>query len=374
MSWSYRIARFAGTDIRIHATFLLLLAWIGVSYYLDGGWNAALLGVGFILALFLCVLLHEFGHVLAARTYGIRTPDITLLPIGGLARLERMPERPIEELVVALAGPAVNLVIALVLAVVLGQHASLTHVESLAHPQVGFLAKLASVNISLVLFNLIPAFPMDGGRVLRALLALRLGPAQATHIAARVGQGLALLFGFAGLFFNPLLIFVAFFVFLGAQQEATQAQMKDLSGQLRVADAMITQLTSLPASATLNDAVEALLRTSQHEFPVVDAEGRALGVLTRDAMIAALKHRGPEAPVVAFMHRGPPTVSLHAPFAEAFEKMHTCGCPAIPVVDAEGRLVGLITPENVGELMLVRSLRRPPKLPPWRAPQPQANA
>src|SRR5882762_2885333 len=172
MNWSIKIARIVGIEIRIHVTFLLFLAWIGLSYYWNGGAPAAVAGVLFILALFGCVLLHEFGHALAARGFGIRTPDITLLPIGGVARLQRMPDKPWQELVVAIAGPLVNVFIAGMLIFVLGRHVEFEHLEQLSQPGVEMLAKLASVNISLVLFNLIPAFPMDGGRALRSLLAM----------------------------------------------------------------------------------------------------------------------------------------------------------------------------------------------------------
>ena len=240
MRWSIKIARIAGTEVRIHITFLLFLAWIGFSYYQMGGAAAAIPGVLFVLALFGCVLLHEFGHALAARAFGIPTPDITLLPIGGVARLQRMPDKPWQELIVAIAGPLVNVVIALVLLPFLGRPAGLENIEQMEHPGVGMLPKLVSVNIMLVLFNLIPAFPMDGGRVLRSLLAMTLPYGRATQIAAWIGQALAFVFGFIGLFSNPLLIFIAFFIFLGAQQEAAMAQMKDLSLNQRVGEAMVT--------------------------------------------------------------------------------------------------------------------------------------
>lgn len=366
MRWSIRIARVAGIDVRLHITFLLFLAWIGFSYYQRGGPPAAAEGLLFILGLFGCVLLHEFGHALAARRFGIRTPDITLLPIGGVARLQRMPDQPWQELVVAVAGPLVNVVIAGVLIFVLGQQSAWDHLERLNQPGVAMLAKLASVNIMLVVFNLIPAFPMDGGRVLRALLAMVLPYGRATQIAAWIGQALAFVFGFVGLFTNPMLIFIAFFIFLGAQQEAALAQIKDLSLNLPVSEAMVTHLVRLPPQATLDEAVEALLRTSQHEFPVVDEAERVLGVLTRDDMIAALKRHGPQAPVVQFMRRDLPVVSPYDPFEEAFREMQECACPALPVVDRSGRFVGLITPENVGELMLVRSLWPAAGRPAWR--------
>src|SRR2546427_3058410 len=369
MRWSIKIARIAGIEVRIHVTFLLFLAWIGFTYYQVGGSAAAAEGVLFILALFGCVLLHEFGHALAARAFEIRTPDITLLPIGGVARLQRMPDKPWQELAVAVAGPLVNVVIAAVLIFVLGRRAEFQSLQHLEQPGIEMLAKLASVNISLVLFNLIPAFPMDGGRVLRSVLAMTMNYARATQVAAWIGQGLAFVFGFIGLFSNPMLIFIAFFIFLGAQQEAAMAQMKDLALNLPVSEAMVTHLLTLPAHATLDEAVEALLRTSQHEYPVLDSAGRVLGVLTRDDMITALKRHGPTTPVVEVMHRDLPVVGPHDPFGEAFRLMQESANPALPVVDRVGRLLGLITPENIGEMMLVNSLRPRDGRPAWHRPR-----
>ena len=366
MRWSLKIARIAGTDVRIHITFLLFLAWIGFSYYQVGGAAAAVPGVLFIVALFGCVLLHEFGHALAARAFGIPTPDITLLPIGGVARLQRMPDKPWQELIVAVAGPLVNVVIAGIL-LLLGSSAGVAQLERVQHPSVEMLGKLASVNVMLVLFNLIPAFPMDGGRVLRSLLAMTLPYGRATQIAAWIGQALAFVFGFIGLFTNPMLVFIAFFIFLGAQQESAMAQMKDLSLNLRVAEAMVTHLVKLPPDATLEDAVEALLRTSQHEFPIVDVDERVLGVLTRDALIAALKRDGPATLVAKVMQRDLPVVQADEPFDKAFHLMQQSAFPALPVVDRFGRLRGLITPENIGELMMVSALLPKGAQPAWRS-------
>ena len=226
MRWSFKVASVAGTEVRIHLTFLLFVAWIGFSYYQVEGLPGAVQGVLFILSLFACVLLHEFGHAFAARGFGIATPDITLLPIGGVARLTRIPDKPWQELVVAIAGPLVNVVIAAALIFVVHSSAELEHLQYLESPRVELLSKLASVNVMLVLFNLIPAFPMDGGRILRALLAMAMPYAQATQVAAWIGQGLAVVFGIFGLFGNPLLIFIAFFIFAGAQQEAAIARAR----------------------------------------------------------------------------------------------------------------------------------------------------
>ncbi len=225
MGWSFPIGSVGGTLIRVHVTFFLLLAWVAGSAWIAGGAQAALDSVLFILLLFACVVLHELGHVLAARRYGVQTPDITLLPIGGVARLERIPEKPSQEFVIAIAGPAVNVVIAAILLVILGGILPAGSLE-LDNPGVNLLARLAGANIFLVVFNLIPAFPMDGGRILRAALAHWLGYTQGTRIAATVGQVLAFGFGFLGLFGNPLLLFIALFVYLGATAEAHAAQMR----------------------------------------------------------------------------------------------------------------------------------------------------
>ena len=226
MRSSLKVASIFGIEVRIHLTFLLFLVWIWFSYYQVAGFAGAVQGVLFILALFACVLLHEFGHAFAARGFGIETPDITLLPIGGVARLNRIPDKPWQELVVAIAGPLVNVVIAGVLIFVIHTSATLEQLEYLESPRVELLAKLASVNVMLVLFNLIPAFPMDGGRVLRALLAMAMPYARATQIAAWIGQGLAVVFAIFGIFGNLLLIFIAFFIFVGAQQEVAMARLK----------------------------------------------------------------------------------------------------------------------------------------------------
>jgi Zn-dependent protease/CBS domain-containing protein len=366
MSWSFRIARIAGTDVKIHLTFFLLLAWIGFAYYLQGGTPAALEGILFILLLFLCVLLHEFGHALAARRYGIPTPDITLLPIGGVARLQRMPDKPSQELVVALAGPAVNVVIALILALLLGRTTGLAELAQLEDPRVSLLAKLLSVNIALVVFNLLPAFPMDGGRVLRALLALRLDYVRATQIAASIGQGFAFLLGFWGLFTNPLLIFIAFFVYLGASQEAKVVQMRELAQGLPVSAAMVRDIKTLPLEAKLNDAVDVLLSTSQHDFPLLDENSKVYGILTRDTLIKALREGTLETPARQVVQQRLTTVHVRTPLEQVFSRMQEGNVSALPVVDDNGNFLGLITLENIGEMMMVRSALREEDLTAWR--------
>jgi len=353
MGWSLPIVRIAGIQLRIHITFLLIIVWLAFGYYAQGSSAAAASRVIFVLLLFLCVVLHEFGHAFAAKAFGINTPDITLLPIGGVARLERMPEEPMQELIIAVAGPLVNVVIALGLFVAGGA-------QALLNPSTveggGLVAQLLTINIMLVLFNLLPAFPMDGGRVLRALLATRMSYARATQVAANVGQGFAFIFGFMGLFGpNPFLLFIALFVYIGASQEAALAQMKDVSRRFPVSSAMVREFRTLSENASLQEAVDALLATSQHDFPVVDETGSVAGLLTRRDLIAALRRNDPNLHVGDVMRRDIPTVTTGTRFEDAFRIMQECNCPAVPVLDRMKRLVGLLTPENVTELMMVHS-------------------
>ncbi|MEM8796886.1 MAG: site-2 protease family protein [Pseudomonadota bacterium] len=362
MAWSFKIARVAGSDIRIHVTFFLLLIWIGL-IQADQGAEAALEGVVFVIAIFTCVVLHELGHALAARRYGIRTPDITLLPIGGLARLERIPENPREEIVVALAGPAVNVVIAGALILLLGAQPELGTLGTLEEaPDSGgarqgtFVERLAAVNVILAVFNMVPALPMDGGRVLRAVLALSQGRVRATQTAAKIGQGIAFLFGFMGLFGNPLLIFIAIFVYLAAAAEAESASLQDVAKSLKVCDAMITQFEALDTQATMAEAADALIRTTQQEFPVVDGAGHFRGLLTRAAMVKAMEESGPHSPVVKAMINLPERL-VSEPLAPSLEIIQAGGAPAFAVNDKAGRFIGYVTRENIAELMLIHAAR-----------------
>lgn len=357
MSWAIPLGRVLGTEIRLHLTFLLLLAWIGLAHGMQGGMPAAIQGIAFIALIFACVLLHEFGHVLAARRYGIATPDITLLPIGGVARLDRIPEKPAEELVVALAGPAMNVAIAALLLLPLGGVPDVAAMVGLEDPGQSLLARLFWVNVTLVAFNLIPAFPMDGGRVLRALLGLRLGNRRATEVAASIGQALAFGIGLLGLLGGaPLLVFVALFVWLGAGAESHAVQLRELSRGMVAADAMVTRFETLHTTARIADAVELLLRTSQTDFPVLDASGRLRGILTRSDMIRALQDRGPDGAVLDAMQRDVAMVPHRAPLKDALRTMQETSGP-VGVTDGAGRLVGLLTHENLGEMLMVESAK-----------------
>ncbi len=366
MRWSLTMGSIADTAIRIHITFLLFLVWLGVIYYRQGGAEAAWQGTIFIVLIFLCVLLHELGHVFAARHFGVRTRDVTLWPFGGIASMERMPDKPSEELMVAVAGPAVNVAIAAVLLVFLWPHLNPENLAKLEDPGISLAVKVAGANIILVVFNMIPAFPMDGGRVLRALLAMRMGNARATEMAAVIGQGFAVVFGVLGILYNPMLIIIAAFIFLAASGEATQAQLRAVAQGTLVSDAMITAFETLPTSATVSDAADALIRTTQTEFPVVDGGGQLRGVLTRDAMIKALKQRGPEAPVLEVMQADVPTIGANAKLDTALRSFLQEGQPVVGVTGPDGRLIGLLTVQNLGEMMMIHAARPETEAGPWR--------
>jgi Zn-dependent protease len=358
MRWSFKIARVAGIDIYIHLTFLVLLGWFAFTYYLPRqSLNDAVSGVVFILAVFGTVVLHELGHAMAARIYGIETRDITLLPIGGVARLARMPEKPGQELVVAAAGPLVNVVIAAVLFVVILATTGFSSLEEITKHPAGlggtFVEGLFLVNVGLVLFNMIPAFPMDGGRVLRAFLAMVMDYAQATSVAALIGQGIAFVFGAIGLFGqNPFLLFIALFVWMGAAGEASVAQMRAAIAGIPVRRAMVLDFTALGPDDPLRTAANQVLAGYQQDFPVVE-DGRIVGVLPLQGLLAGLSSLGPDGSVRDAMRTDFETTAPGEMLDDALSRLREKGCPVLPVLE-RGRLVGLLTAENVGELVMIR--------------------
>lgn len=361
MTWSWKLGEFRGIAVYMHATFLILIGFIILSHWSAGhSVGKSLEGVGFIVALFGCVLLHEFGHALMAARYGIKTRDITLLPIGGVARLERMPEEPLQELWVALAGPAVNVVIAAVLFAWLQFTAGFTPLEQLSVTGGPFIQRLMVVNVFMVVFNMLPAFPMDGGRVLRAILATRLEYSRATQIAASVGQAMALLFAFIGFFGNPFLLFIALFVWIGAAQEASMAQMKSSLGGIPVLRAMITDFHTLSASDPLSLAVEKILGGSQQDFPVMENRN-VVGILTRQDLLTGLSRDGQQALVGASMQRTFETVEATEMLETAFRRFQDCQCHTVPVL-RRGELIGLVTMENVGEFVAIQAAMETRKL------------
>jgi Zn-dependent protease len=354
MGWSWRVGRIAGIDVYVHFTFLLLIAWIGFSHYAaHGRLGEAAIGVLFILALFGIIVLHELGHALAARRYGITTRDITLLPIGGVARLERMPDKPWQELVVALAGPAVNVVIAASIYVGLRLGPGLDGLEQSARIGGSLLNQLFWINVSLAAFNLLPAFPMDGGRVLRALLAMRMDYVRATKAAAAIGQAMALVFAFAGLFSNTWLLLIALFVWMGASQEASMVQMRSALRGIPVMQVMVRNFVALHPGDTLAKAADFVIAGFQQDFPVVDEEGRLEGVLTRNDLIAALASAGASGVVRDVAQREFIVVHPRDMLEHVLARFEECNCRTLPVVD-QGRLVGLVTSDNLAEALLIQ--------------------
>jgi Zn-dependent protease/CBS domain-containing protein len=358
MSWSITIGRIAGTAIRIHFTFLIFLFAIAFLDYAAGGVDAAKASIVFLVLLFACVLAHEFGHILMARRFGVATPDVTLLPIGGVASMERIPDDPRQELLIAIAGPMVNVVIAVVLMAI--GHISPGNILPADFEKASLLHRLAFTNVALVVFNIIPAFPMDGGRVLRALLAMSVGLPRATAIASRLGQVFAFLFVLAGLFYNPFLIFIGMFIYVAAVSEQQQSAFRWFAHGLTVQQAMEGEPHTLAVDATLADAVEALLATPQQDFPVVDGAGRAMGLLTREDLLQAFRDRGGGADVSSVM-KPQATTRGSAPLETVVADMNRLGLKSMVVVDQEGRAIALLTRDNIMEMMMVHSLR-----PEWR--------
>jgi Zn-dependent protease/CBS domain-containing protein len=356
--WAWRLGSVAGIDLYLHVTFVALLVWIAVSHL---GQRHGLPGVAGALALNLAVfgvvVLHELGHALVARRFGINTRDITLWPIGGIARLERMPEKPRQELLVAAAGPAVNFALAGLLAglmFLVGQPLAPGQVQLVGG---SFLSTLLWINVSLGLFNLLPAFPMDGGRILRAALALRLDRERATAVAARIGKGMAVLLGVLGLLAgHTILVIIAIFVWMGAHGESAAAAAKAALSGVPVSRTMITEFRTLQPQDSISTAAGLLVAGFQSQFPVL-RDGRPVGVLTQADIVRAIADQRPDAPVDAFMTGN---FSLAAPDEAVDVVLDRFQTPdlLVMVVD-DDRLVGLLTAENIGEVVaLGRAGRR----------------
>ncbi|HKA08557.1 MAG TPA: site-2 protease family protein [Gemmataceae bacterium] len=368
MGWSFKIGRLAGIDIFVHFTFLLLLGWIGFAGFTStGDVGAALASVALVCAVFVIIVLHELGHAMAARYYGIPTRDITLLPIGGVARLERMPEKPAQELVVALAGPAVNVVLAGIFFVI-AMIQDLSPPESVLTFGDGLVLQLLLVNVGLVLFNMLPAFPMDGGRVLRALLAMRLGPTRATEIAATVGRGMAIVLGSVGLLLplfggpmQPMLVLVAIFVWIGAGEERAAVQARHGLAGVPVHALMVRRFVAVAPDDTLGTVAYYLRRGYQQDFPVV-VDGRMVGLLTGNDLMYAMSEYGSDTRVFQVMQRDFPSIGPEDPVEHGLALLST-GHPFVPVIHAR-RLFGLLTAENVTRYLWVRRAgrREPPSL------------
>jgi Zn-dependent protease len=353
--WSIRLGSIAGIRIEMHVTFLLALAWVAVLP--SHGVREAVHNVVGLLLLFGCVVLHELGHALAAQRYGIRTREIVLLPIGGVARLERMPEKPAQELVVAIAGPAVNVVLATVFGGILMLRGTPPEAAIALTGRQGLLELLFFANVTMLAFNLVPAFPMDGGRVLRAVLAFFMPYARATRYASLVGQGFSLVFAVIGVStHNWVLVFIALFVFVTAGEERALVQTRTSLTGLPVSAAMVTAFVSLETRHELQYAVDLLLASEQKDFPVLE-DGQLLGMLSSDDLLRGMSAEGPESPVGRLVKLDVAPIEASMPLDVALQRMSAARQHALPVM-ARGRLVGMLTLENVRELLLVLEARQ----------------
>jgi len=349
--FALQIGSVLGIPIRIHATFLLILVWFGMAAAASS--RNVPREIAFVLALFACVLLHELGHAAMARRFGVRTREIVLYPIGGVARLDSIPGGW-AELLIALAGPAVNVALAgACAAALIALDVPQAFRQAMPWQNTGLVQKLFWANVTLVVFNMIPAFPMDGGRVLRAVLAIGLGQQRATRIAAFIGQTIALFFVVGGIFqANFFLAFIGLFVFLGASQEvAFQTRRQAVAGHT-AHEAMITKFETLSPQDTLGRAAELLLATHQHDFPVLDAWNRVAGVLPRAQLLEGLARSGRDTSVLEVMLRDPvqiaPATDLEAVLALLQNNPST---PLLVVED--GALRGMVTFENLAEFIVV---------------------
>ena len=342
-----------GVPVRFHFTFVLLIIFLAVAGLRARQSVAA--DILFVAALFASVLLHELGHAVAARRCGVRTLEIVLFPVGGVARMERIP-RPRDELRIAIAGPAVNLVLAglLLAGLALWRGPAFSGPEALADPtDANLLERIAMGNLLLGLFNLLPAFPMDGGRILRSLLALRQPEQQATQIASSAGRILAVLMGLYGLIsMHFLLIFIAFFVYLGAAQEGQAARGRSFLEGLPVRAAMITRYLTLSHGQTVGEAARLMLESTQQDFPVVHGE-RVIGLLDRHRLLRAMASEGSAAYVAGVMNREFPRLDPQMDLVEALPALAAAPCALVMEGD---RLLGLLTRENLSEFLVLRRI------------------
>lgn len=354
--------RLLGVPVRFHFTFVLLLVFLIVTGL--GSKQSGAMYLLYIVGLFASVLLHELGHAVAGKHYGVRTVEIVMFPIGGVGRLEKNPP-PNQEFRIALAGPFVNIVIAAGLFAYLYYRGQIAAVHTLFDPTDANLAeRLAIGNLLLAGFNLLPAFPMDGGRVLRAVLARYKSADDATRMAAWAGRMLAIGMGFYGLLsMQFMLVFVAFFVYLGAAQEGAAAMGRTLTQGIPVRAAMVTEYHTLPHGSSIRDAASLLLATSQQDFPVVHG-ANVIGLLTRHALLRALASDGPEAYVSGAMDREFTRLAPDADLAEALPSMTQAGSCALVMED--DRLLGLLTTENLSEFLLLRRFGMQPQGVPAR--------
>jgi Zn-dependent protease/predicted transcriptional regulator len=365
MRGSFRFLRVAGIDLKIHFTFPLVLLLGAVQWGDSHGARGALFGCLLMVALFACVVLHELGHSLVARRLGIPVREIMLLPIGGVALMVRTPRRPLHELAIAAAGPLVSALLALGFGALLAAAypSSLRDAARLIDPRQAalslrtFVAWLFAANVSLLLFNLIPAFPMDGGRMLRAILASVLGFQRATRIAAALGQVLAILLGVAAVTAgNLFLAVVALFVFMAASQQRVGEEARGVLSSMRLRDVYNKYALVLSPADRVSKVVDYLLTSYQPDFAVVHG-GQLLGVITRDTVLRALADDPTDAYVAGLMDRRFLRLDAGQSLAEAQEAMTEQG-RAVAAVFAGDRYLGLVNLDDLREALQIAAFLR----------------
>jgi Zn-dependent protease/predicted transcriptional regulator len=356
MKWSLYIGKVSGIKIFIHWTFVFLIAWIIIGNIRAGETGISILYMlGFIASVFACVTLHELGHALMAKKYNYRTKDITLLPIGGIARMEEIPENPKHEFAVAIAGPLVNVVIAAILfPIVYGFGFIPETIVPYINSFDSYIYNLLYTNIILVAFNLLPAFPMDGGRIFRALLSMKMSRMKATAIAVRVGQVISVGFFVLGFFSNPFLIVIGIFIFFMAQTEGEYVKSKSMLQNFHVRDVIIRKYFSINATDTVLDSVKLLLNVQPTDFPVVDDHNHVLGTLNRDSIINALAEKGKDEIIANVMNKNFTSVSPEMPLDKVYTLFLTKGGSIFPVVQ-EKQFLGIVDISNIIELIMVKS-------------------
>jgi Zn-dependent protease/CBS domain-containing protein len=366
MGGAFKIGRFSGIDVRVHWTFFLLLAFFAfIGYQASGSLVGALTATVTIVALFFCVLLHEFGHSLVAQRLGLEIHSITLLPLGGVSNLESLPEKPADEVKISVAGPLVNVVLAPIFigaGLLFGAVPRLSVDLFTGIGSVGqFFFYLGYLNVVLALFNLIPAFPLDGGRILRALLATRLGAVRATDISSAVGQLFAVAFFLIGLISGDLLLaLVAVFIYFGATGEAQMVRQRELTSGLTVSDVMGTKprTETVTPYHTFGQVLDSVIHGYQEDFPVLDESGKLVGMITRDEIMIAAHSPERYQSVRDLMKTNVPTISSKADlFEEGLRILQQSGLRALPVTE-NGELVGMLTIEDVGNARLLGPLPR----------------
>lgn len=356
MKWSFQIGKLFGIPIRVHITFFLLLIFIGFYGSRLEGARSGLFGILSVILIFLCVIIHELFHSLVARSYGVKVIDIVLLPIGGVSEMEELPQKPKQEISVALAGPATSIILALIFYFAFAFLTPGMKSLKISIFQGNLLLNLFFINLILAIFNLLPAFPMDGGRVLRGLLGLRMDFLKATRIAVGIGEVFAIFLFFFGLFFNPWLALIAIFIYLGAEGEKKATELKVAIADVPVKVAMLTDVEAITPDVTLGTVLEKICHGLQQDFPIIQGN-KVLGILSREKIFSALHNYPKDTKIREIMSQKFLSTTEDAALSEAFKQMTSEKLSVLPVMKGEV-LKGLISLEQIGKYHMLCGPRR----------------